>query len=139
MEDRILEIAAELTRIENRRRELLAELERLSASSSLAEKRRKLIEEIVGSRPEQRTFAEVSRSFNLLDEIRNLLASQPLLAFPARQIRQELHIPASMEKSLYAALAKLTKTGQILRVSRAVYKAAGTGKPPARGRKTKQP
>src|SRR5689334_15275578 len=86
MEDRILEITAELTRIENRRRELFAELERLSGSSTVAEKRLKLIEEITGSR---QTIFPFSRDFNLLEGIRTFLASKPLLAFPAHEIKQE--------------------------------------------------
>jgi hypothetical protein len=128
VEDRILEIAAELARIEDRRRLLLAELERLSTSPTVAARRRQLIAEILRTGPEQRSLFELPRDYNLLDEIRSLLNLRPQSAFPAASIKVQLQIPPSMEKSFYAALAKLANTGQIRRVGRALYQAARPSK-----------
>jgi len=128
VEDRILEIAAELARVEERKRLLLAELERLSASPSVAERRRQLISEILGTGSEQRSLFELPRDYNLLDEIRKFLSSQPEREFSASKIKTQLRIPPSMEKSFYAALAKLANSGQIRRMGRALYQAARTSK-----------
>jgi hypothetical protein len=124
VEDRILEIAAELARVEEKKRLLLAELERLSASPTVAARRRQLIAEILRTGPEQRSLLELPRDYNMLDEIRSLLNSRPQSAFPASSIKRQLRIPLSGEKSFYAALAKLANNGQIRRVGRALYQAA---------------
>jgi hypothetical protein len=124
VEDRILEIVAELKRIATRRQDLLAELERLSATSSVAARRRQLIEEVLATGPEQTSFFfELPRSFNLMNEIRNLLGSRPNTMFSAAGIKAKLAIPPSGEKTFYAALAKLANTGQIRRAGRALYQA----------------
>jgi hypothetical protein len=128
VEDRILEIAAELARIEERRRVLLDELERLSAGPTVAARRRQLIAEILRTGPEQRSLFELPRDYNMLDEIRSLLNSRPQSAFPASSIKTQLRIPPTVEKSFYAALAKLANTGQIRRVGRALYQAARPSK-----------
>jgi hypothetical protein len=131
MDDKIFEIAAELARIERRRRTLLSEL--LKRKTDITEKNWKLVEEVAGLRENKVEEQQVFR-FNLLHEIRELLASNPLFEFPAARIREELRIPPSMEKSFYAALAKLTGTGQIRRVRRAVYQAMGGEMAPVRKR-----
>jgi hypothetical protein len=125
VEDRILEIVAELKRIATRRQELLAELERLSGTPSIAARRRQLIEEVLATGPEQTSFFfELPRSFNLMHEIRSLLDSRPNTLFSAAGIKAHLSIPPSAEKTFYAALAKLANTGQIRRAARALYQAS---------------
>ena len=122
VEDRILEIVAELKRIETKRQELLAELENLSGSPSIAARRRQLIEEVLATDPEQTISPfELPRSFNLMEEIRNLLDSRRGSTFTAARIKAKLAIPPSTEKTFYAALAKLARTGQIRRAGRALY------------------
>jgi hypothetical protein len=128
VEDRILEIAAELARIEAMRRSLFAELERISSSPAVASRRRQLIAEILKTRPERHSFFELPRDYNMLDEIRSFLSTRPQSAFPASSIKMQLQIPPSVEKSFYAALAKLANTGQIRRVGRALYQAARPSK-----------
>lgn len=123
-EDKILEIAAELGRVEEKKRLLLAELERLSASPSIAQRRRLLIAEILRTGSGQRYRFQMPRDYNLLEEIRKFLNSQPERPFSASEIKAHLGIPSSMEKTFYAALAKLANTGQIHRVGRATYQAA---------------
>jgi hypothetical protein len=137
VEDRILEIVAELARIEERRRALLAELERLSSGPTVAARRRQLIAEIVRAAPEQRSLFELPRDYNMLGQIRRLLGSQPRRKFSATNIKAELQIPVSVEKTFYAALAKLANKGQIRRVGRAIYQAARPGAP--RGKRIKAP
>lgn len=122
MEDRILEIVAELKRIATRRQELLAELEHLSETPSIAARRRQLVEEVLATDPEQTSLSlELPRSFNLMNEIRRLLDSQPRSTFTAAGIKTKLSIPPSADKTFYAALAKLARTGQIRRTGRALY------------------
>jgi hypothetical protein len=137
VEDRILEIAAELARIEERRRVLLAELERLSSGPTVAARRRQLIAEIVKTAPEQRSLFELPRDYNMLDEIRRLLSSEPQREFSASSIKTRLQIPSSVEKTFYAALAKLANSGQISRVGRALYQAARSNVPRSRRPRTK--
>src|SRR5260370_12062299 len=115
-------MAWEAARLEKRRQSLLVALEVLRKTTDITDKQWKLVEKIAGLNRNQTEVQEAFR-FNLLNEIRELLASKPLFEFPATQIREELRIPPSMEKSFYAALAKLTSTGQIRRVRRAVYQA----------------
>jgi hypothetical protein len=124
VEDRILEILAELKRIADRRHALLAELDRLSASPDIASRRRRLIAEVLNTAPEQTTLFELPRSYNLMKEVRTLLEYNPDREFAASHLKDELQIPASAEKSFYAALAKLVGRGEIHRVGRALYKAA---------------
>lgn len=149
MEDRILEIVAELGRIEERKESLYAELEKLSSGPKVAARRRQLIAEILKLRPPERYLfkitpqeshffritpdegrqeilalpTELPRAYNMLDQIRKFLASQPQQTFSATTIKTRLGIPASGVKSFYAALARLANTGQIRRVSKATYQA----------------
>jgi hypothetical protein len=134
MDDKVLEIAAELSRLEKRRQALLLDLEVMRRTTNITDKQWTLVEKIAGLNRDQRDVQETFR-FNLLSEIRELLSAKPLFEFPAAQIREELRIPASMEKSFYAALAKLTSTRQIRRVRRAVYQAVEPANPPIRKRR----
>jgi hypothetical protein len=63
---------------------------------------------------------------NMLAEIRKLLASEDR-EFLASEVKSKLGVDASNEKSFYSALAKLHNLHQIVRVSRARYKAGTLG------------
>jgi hypothetical protein len=110
VEDRILEIVAKLKRIATRRQELLAELEHLSETPSIAARRRQLVEEVLATDPEQTSLSlELPRSFNLMNEIRRLLDSQPRSTFTAAGIKTKLSIPPSADKNLLRGVGKTGK------------------------------
>jgi hypothetical protein len=128
MKDRFVLLATELAQLELRRREILRELK----SRAVRKEQRQLVLGILGE-PAEREFdfdgprplsPYLSARRNMLAEIRNLLASKPEREFGATQIKADLEIDRSNEKSFYSALAKLHKLGQIQRVGRALYKSS---------------
>jgi hypothetical protein len=139
MEDKFLVLAAELARLEKRKREVLRELK----ANAVGNQERQLVFEILDERSADkfdfgdtgrlyrestprlygpRLFRESAPRRNVLAEIRDLLASKPRREFPATEIKNHLGIEPSSEKSFYSALAKLHHLGQIQRVGRARYK-----------------
>ena len=77
MDDKVLEIAAELSRLEKRRQALLLDLEVMRRTTNITDKQWTLVEKIAGLNRDQRDVQEAFR-FNLLSEIRELLSAQPL-------------------------------------------------------------
>jgi hypothetical protein len=129
MEDRFLVLAAELARLEQRKREILNEIRK---AGGFDDKQRELLLGILGESPQAQfdfdgpgpLFRHSVSRRNILDEIRNILASDPAREFSATEIKTRLRIDPLNEKSFYSALAKLHKLGQIRRVGRALYKTA---------------
>jgi hypothetical protein len=132
VDDRLLSLAAELAKLERRKREILNELN----GRGFDDKQRQLVLGILGESPQAKfgfdddlgpLFRHSGSRRNILAEIRDLLASRPTDEFTAIEIKNHLGIQPPNEKSFYSALAKLHKLGQIRRVGRARYKTAARG------------
>jgi hypothetical protein len=133
MDNRFLLLTTELARIEQRKRQILGELER----GEFGNEERQLVLSILGnnlignqlSLIEERTnpFFGLPSRRNMLAEIRDLLASDPEREFTAEEISDRLRF-GPHQRSFYAALAKLNATGQIRRVRKGVYQAGAPKK-----------